>query len=217
MDSTRFPQKVIQPIVGKSLLWYVIERSKFINIPIIIATTERSMDDPIVKIAKECKVEYFRGSYEDVLDRYYQTAKKYSLNQIFRISADTPLIDPKFCSKMVKTLENGNMDYVRFGYNTVGIGMEGFRFEALEKAWLNAKLPQEREHVTMYIKNHPMDFKLHVIESDYNLVTKYWTVEHPEDLEFVKRIFEEFSNKDIFYTEDILKLLKRKPELTKKT
>ena len=85
MDSKRFHQKALRPIVGKPLLWHVIERSKRINIPIIVATTNRTIDDSIVEVTENCAVDCFRGSSEDVLDRYYQAAKKYSLDQIFRV------------------------------------------------------------------------------------------------------------------------------------
>ena len=214
MDSSRFPGKAIKPILQKPLLWHVIERSKKINIPIIVATTNRSIDVPIINVCKQCNVEYFRGSFEDVLDRYYQAAKKYSLENIFRISADTPLIDPRFCFKMVHLLENSSYDYIRFGYNTVGIGMEGFNFKTLESAWKESASSEEREHVTMYIKNHPEKFNLHVIESQYDLGDYHWTVETSYDLEFVDTIFNEFK-KEIFYTEDIISLIKRKPYLAK--
>ena len=129
MDSFRYPGKALKPILNKPLLWHVIERSKKINIPIIVATTNRRIDDPIIQVCEQCNVEYFRGSFKDVLDRYFKIALKYSLEQIFRISADTPLIDPRLCSKMVQFFENNAVDYVRFGYNTVGIGMEGFNFK----------------------------------------------------------------------------------------
>ena len=215
MDSSRFPGKALKPILNKPLLWHVIERSKKINIPIIVATSTRTIDDPIAKLSSDCNVEIFRGSFEDVVDRYYQTSKKYSLNQIFRISADTPLIDPRFCSKMVKIFETKKIDYVRFGYNTIGIGMEGFTFEAIEQVRKNAIKPQDLEHVTKYIKEHPHQFKIHVIESDYNLGNYNWTVENPYDLKFVNQIFEEFHDKEIFYTEDILKLFIEKPHLMK--
>jgi len=215
MDSTRYPSKAVQPILGKPVLWHVINRAKKINIPIIVATSNRTIDDPIEKITNESNTDCFRGSFEDVLDRYYQAAKKFKLDLIYRITADTPLIDPRFCRKMVEIFEKGKYDYVRFGYNTVGIGMEGITFTALEKAWFNSKNSEEREHVTMFTKNNPKIFRNHLIESNYNLGNFYWSVETPYDFEFVKNIFVEFQDKEIFYTEDILKLFEKKPNLQK--
>jgi spore coat polysaccharide biosynthesis protein SpsF (cytidylyltransferase family) len=215
MDSSRFPSKAIQPILGKSLLWHVINRAKKINIPIIVATSDRNIDDPIEDIANELKVDCFRGSFEDVLDRYYQAAKKFELDLIYRITADTPLLDSKFCKKMVKFFESSTYDYVRFGYNTVGIGMEGIRFNALKNAWENSKNREEREHVTMFVKNNPKIFQNYIIKSNHNLGEYHWTVETSYDFEFVKNIFLEFKDKDIFFTEDILELFKKKPKLAK--
>jgi spore coat polysaccharide biosynthesis protein SpsF (cytidylyltransferase family) len=215
MDSSRFPKKAIYPIFGKPLLWYVIERSKKINLPVIVATSSRKIDDPIVEITKSCGVEIFRGSFEDVLDRYYQVAKKFNLEQIFRVSADTPLIDPRLCTKMVQAFEDRTIDYIRFGYNTVGIGMEGFTFNALKTSWEKSKNPDDREHVTKFIKDHSDIFNTLVLETNYDLGKYHWTVETSYDFEFIKKIFIEFQNREIFFTEDILELLKRKPNLQK--
>jgi spore coat polysaccharide biosynthesis protein SpsF (cytidylyltransferase family) len=215
MDSTRFPSKAIQQILGKSLLWHVINRSKKIDVPVIVATSDREIDDPLEQIAKDTHVECFRGSFEDVLDRYYQAAKEFNLDIVYRISADTPLIDPRFCKKMVETFESKKFDYVRFGYNTIGIGMEGITFTALEKAWNESDSKKEREHVTMFIKNNPKKFHNHIIESDYDLGKFHWTVETPYDFKFVENIFLEFQNTDVFFTEDILSLMEKKPSLQK--
>lgn len=216
MDSTRFPSKAIQLILGKPLLWHVINRAKEIGIPIIIATSNRIIDDDIEKIANESNVDCFRGSFEDVLDRYYQTSKKYELDFIYRITGDTPLLDPLLGKRIVKIFEKNKFDYVRSGDNVIGIGMEGITFNALKEAWTNSKNKEEREHVTMYVKNHPEKFKNHVVESDYSVGTYHWSVETPYDFEFVKKIFIELQDKGIFVTEDILELFKRKPNLKKK-
>ncbi|MFZ1077867.1 MAG: glycosyltransferase family protein [Nitrosotalea sp.] len=215
-DSSRFPSKVLQIIEGKPLLWHVIERSKKIGIPIIVATTQRDIDDKIIEISNECDVKYYRGSTNDVLDRYYQASKEYKLNEIFRITADSPLIDPHLCSQIVKSFETSEVDYVRPAANTVlGIGMEGFTFEALEKAWLNAKSPAEREHVTPYIINPENGFRILEIQTGYDLGKFHWTVDVPYDLEFIRGIFAELYKNGIFYTDDILELLRKKPYLMK--
>jgi len=188
---------------------------KKIDIPIIVATSDRVIDNDIEKIANDAKIDCFRGSFEDVLDRYYQAAKEHELDFIYRITADTPLLDPRFCRKMVEIFEKSEYDYVRFGYNAVGIGMEGITFDALKESWTNSKNTEEREHVTMYIKNHPKRFQNYVIESDYNLGKYHWTVETQYDFEFVKNVFVELQNKGVFFTEDILELFEKKPNLQK--
>ena len=215
MDSSRFPSKASALILEKPLLWHVIERSKKIGIPVILATTSRDIDDPIVEIAKNCNVEIFRGSYKNVLERFYETAKKFSIENIFRISADTPLIDPRLCSKMVKIFQSGEYDYIRFDYNTVGIGMEGFTFSTLENAYHNVCTDEEKEHVTIFMKNPLNNFKLKVIDTNYDLGKYDWTVETKEDLKFVNNLFKEFKNNENFYVEDVLNLIKEKPHLSK--
>jgi len=215
MDSSRFPSKASALILEKPLLWHVIERSKKIGIPVILATSSRDIDDPIVEIAKNCNIEIFRGSYKNVLERFYETAKKFSIENIFRISADTPLIDPRLCSKMVKIFQSGEFDYIRFDYNTVGIGMEGFTFSTLDNAYNNANTDEEKEHVTIFMKNPLNNFKLKVIDTNYDLGKYDWTVETKEDLKFVNNLFKEFKNNENFYVEDILNLIKEKPHLSK--
>lgn len=215
MDSTRFPSKAVQPILDKPLLWHVINRAKKIGIPIIIATSNRVIDNDIEKIAIESKVDCFRGSFEDVLDRYYQTAKKYELDFIYRITGDTPLLDPRLCKKIVEIFEKSKYDYVRSGDNVIGVGMEGITFHALKNAWTYSKNKEEREHVTMYIKNHPEKFQNYVVESEYNIGEYHWSVETPYDFEFVKNIFTELQDKETFFTEDILELFERKHNLKK--
>ena len=215
MDSSRFPSKASALILQKPLLWHVIERSKKIGIPVFLATSSRDIDDPIVEIAKNCNVEIFRGSYKNVLERFYETAKKFSIENIFRITADTPLIDPRLCSKMVKIFQSGEFDYIRFDYNTVGIGMEGFTFSTLENAYNNSNTDEEKEHVTIFMKNPSNNFKLKVIDTNYDLGKYDWTVETKEDLKFVNNLFKEFKNNENFYVEDILNLIKEKPHLSK--
>lgn len=215
MDSSRFPSKATALILNKPLLWHVIERSKKIGIPVIVATTSRQIDDPIEEITKNCGVSIFRGSYKNVLERYYQTAKEFSIENIFRISADTPLLDPKLCSEMVQIFNNNDFDYVRFDENTVGIGMEGFKFSALEKAFFNVKSDEEKEHVTIYLKNKSNNFKSKTIQTKYDLGKFHWTVETKYDLEFVTNIFKEFKTRTIFYTDEILELIKIYPNLKK--
>jgi spore coat polysaccharide biosynthesis protein SpsF len=208
MDSSRFPGKATQLIEGKPILFHVIERSKLIGIPVIVATTTRKVDDPIEEISKKCGVKCFRGAFEDVLDRYYQAAKQNSIDVIFRITADCPLIDPKLCKKLVNVFEdNPQVDYARFVNYPIGVGMEGCTFSALENAWQNAKLHEEREHVTVYLKIPSKNFHIVELSPSNELGEHYWAVEEPNDLSFVSKIFSFFKNKKIFYTEDILLLL----------
>ena len=166
-----------------------------------------------VEIAKNAKVRFFRGSKNDVLDRYYQVAKKFGLEWIIRITADCPIVDPRESIKVAKLLRSSNIDYVALDEKTYpdGLDTEGFTFESLEIAWKNAKLKSEREHVSPYIKNN--NFKKKTISYKDNLSHFRWTVDYKDDLEFFKLIFKKLKNKKIVHLNDMLKILNDNPEL----
>ena len=220
MGSTRLPNKTLELIEGKSLLEHIINRlknSKKIN-EIIIATSENPKDNLIERFSIENKINFFRGSEEDVLDRYYKAAKKFKVSTIVRITADDPFKDPKIIDKIINSLlENSNLDYVS---NTIkptfpeGIDTEVFTFKALEKAWKLAKEKEEREHVTPFIINNPSLFKTLNIENQEDLSNLRWTIDYPEDLEFAKKIYKKlYKENHIFEMQDIIELLKKEPNL----
>ena len=219
-DSNRFPKKVLKIINQQPVLWHVINQCKEMNLDIIVATTKRKKDDPIVKIAKKMKVKFFRGSKNDVLDRYYQTAKKFNLNGIIRITADCPFIDPKESMKVVKSLKLKKTDYISLDEKTYpdGLDIEGFTFESLELAWKNARLKSEREHVTPYIYKFPKKFKINVIQVPKNLRRPEirLTIDNPEDLILVRQIMLKFNkNKLLPRLENIINLIDSNSELKK--
>ena len=200
LDSFRLPFKALEIIENNHLLWHIIHRIKKMGLPIIIATTNRPIDDSIVKIAENSDVIAFRGNTDDVLDRYYQCTKKFSLKKIIRITGDCPLIDPNESIKVVNKL---NLDYDYVGLDEItypdGLDTEGFTFNILEKAWKNAKLKSEREHVTPYMKNPKNLFSIFSIVLEKNFGNFRWTVDYPDDLEFIRKIYKSFSPRTIFY------------------
>lgn len=144
MGSTRLPCKIFKEVDGVKLLKYMLDRVSKSNLlkKTIIATTSLSRDDVVEKFCAENRVECFRGSENDVLDRYYQCAKKYSINTIVRLTSDCPLSDPEIIDKAVNLFFAKQVDYA---VNTVppetstypdGSDVEVFSFKALEKAWL---------------------------------------------------------------------------------
>jgi spore coat polysaccharide biosynthesis protein SpsF len=221
MGSTRLPGKVLMDVCGKPILEHVIERTKKCKEidSIVVATTNRVEDKVIIKLAKKCKTKSFTGSEKDVLDRYYQAAKKFNANIIVRITADCPLIDSLVIDKVVKYhLENQReVDYTtKPRAYPEGLDVEVFSFEILKKAWKEAKKPSEREHVTPYILNHPEIFYLSELSNDINndFSSMHWSVDEEQDLKFVKKIYKKlYKDGEIFYMEDVLKLLKEQPEL----
>lgn len=154
--STRLPGKVLRELAGKTVLEFHLERvlrsSKLKKV--IVATTHEPADDAIVTIAEKFKIPVYRGSSEDVLDRYYQTAKLYQPDYIVRLTSDCPLIDAQLIDQVIAFALRASADYIS---NTLkptfpdGQDIEVFRYAALEKAWKEAKLVSEREHVTSYI------------------------------------------------------------------
>ncbi len=217
MGSSRLPGKVLMKSDnGMPILYHVINQlrhcSKVKNL--VIATTTNQEDDEIEKFADNNSVDVFRGNEKDVLDRYFQCAKKYSFSTIVRITSDCPLIDPQIVDKVIERFFSGNYDYAT---NTlirtfpIGTDAEVFSFSALETAWKNAQLPSEREHVTPHLRNKG-NFKTINVENDTNISNLRLTVDRIEDFELIKEILKNISVIPI-HLEDTLELFSRKPEL----
>lgn len=219
--STRLPGKVLKNIVGKPMLAHVIERVENIRLvdEIVIATTVKEEDRVILRLANDCGVKSFSGSEEDVLDRYYQAAKRYQADVIVRITSDCPLIDPEVVDKAIAFYlkYKGTVDYVsnslRRSYPR-GLDTEVFSFEVLERTWQKAKEPHQREHVTPYIYKHPETFRLANVENSEDRSYMRWTVDEEKDLEFVKEVYKRlYKEGEIFLMKDVLTLLRKEPQL----
>lgn len=193
MTSTRLPGKVLKEVMGRPLLSYQIERLKKIdNIEnIIIATTTNKEDDPIVELCKKESVSCFRGSENDVLNRYYQAAKKFGVKHIMRITSDCPLIDPSICDQVAKVYCESNVDLVHTGATFAeGVDCEILPFQSVEKAWHESNQKLEREHVTLYIHNHHELFKKITLTNKTDDSKYRFTVDEKEDFLVVKAIIE---------------------------
>ena len=217
MGSSRLPSKVLMKSDdGRPLLYYVINQLRYCTKVknLVIATTTNQEDDEIEKFANDNSVNIFRGKEKDVLDRYFQCAKKYSFSTIVRITADCPLIDPQIVDKVIEKFFSGNYD---FATNTltrtfpIGTDVEVFSFSALNRAWENTQLPSEREHVTPYLRKEE-NFKIINIENDKNISNLRLTVDRIEDFELIKQILNNISINPI-HLEDVLELFSQKPEL----
>jgi len=223
--STRLPRKVLKIIKGKTILQHVIERVKTCKkiTDIIIATTIKQEDDIIVEEAKKSNVKSYRGSQEDVLSRYYHAAQENKTDIIIRITSDCPVIDPKIIDYMIeKFLEikkTGNIDYISNKIKMTyprGLDVEVFSFKALEKSFLEAKLPYEREHVTPYIYLNPDKFKILNYENAVDYSRFRWTLDTEDDLKVIKAIYDNLYKQDkIFYFQDILDFILKHPEISK--
>ena len=216
MGSTRLPGKVLACIASQPMLWHVVNRTRRAKLldEVVVATSTDASDVPVVLFCEQEKIPCFRGSQDDVLDRYYQAAKGYQASVVVRITADCPLIDPEVVDEVIDVYLKGDYDYVT---NTApptfpdGLDTEVFSFQALERAWHEAKRQSEREHVTPYIYNHPELFRMGNVASGKDLSGMRWTVDEPSDLEFVRVVYEH-ANGMLFNMEHVIDLLERHPE-----
>ena len=169
MGSTRLPGKVLKELErGKTCLEYVIRQLQavFDIKNVVIATTILEEDDVIEQFCIERGINVFRGEPRNVLDRYYNCAKEFSMQNIVRITSDCPLIDPEIVSELIKKMRAGEFDYVSNALKRtfpIGLDAEIFTFHALEQSWKVAELSSEKEHVTPFIKKNFKSFKLTII------------------------------------------------------
>jgi len=218
MGSSRLPGKVMMSIDEQNtLLHYVIQQLKFSELTknIIIATTTSKKDDSIVDFATKMNLDHFRGEVDNVLDRYYQCAKNFSVSTIVRISADDPLIDPTVIDRVIEKFYSNSYDYVSNTHPRTfpqGNEIEVFSFETLESAWKNAKKISEKEHVTPYIYNNKEKFRIANVEHSKDLSSLRWTVDTQNDLDFVRLLISKIQKMPILIT-DILDVLSKEPDL----
>jgi spore coat polysaccharide biosynthesis protein SpsF len=218
MGSTRFPGKVMVELNDNhNVLDYVINQLRFSKSikNLIIATTFLEEDDIIVEYAKKNNLEYFRGEPLDVLDRYYQCAKKFSLETIVRMTSDSPFLDPLILDKTVNKFQEDDFDFVSNNLIRtfpIGIDTEVFSFKTLEQAWKEAKLPSEREHVTTFIKKNKEVFKIYNLENNQKIPIYRLTIDRNEDLEFLRAIASNITKQPILM-EDIYELFLQKPKI----
>lgn len=219
--SSRLPGKVLRELCGKTDLEWVIERlgrSRYVE-EIIVATTLRKEDIPIVNLVSGLGLRVFAGSADDVLDRFYQVAKLVIPEYVIRITADCPVIDAEILDDAIEKMGPGD-EYCWAATETLadGLDIEIIRYDALVKTWKEAKLASEREHVTLYMKNHPERFKTTNYECTFaNLHDERWTLDEEKDYQLLKIIFEHFTEKgnEYFSARDIYEYLKRNPEIRK--
>lgn len=219
MGSSRLPGKVLADIHGRPLIGRLIDRMRSVKElqQVIVATTTNTEDDVLVEWLVAHDVPYFRGSCDDVLDRYYQCTLLHPSEFVVRVTADDPLKDPSLVSQAIHLCASSpEVDYASNTLTTSfpeGLDIEVVRFRALERAHREAKLPSEREHMTSYIWNHPERFVLRNFEMEPNLSHWRWTVDKPADLELVRRIFGHFSDKPLVGYREVIDWLNQHREL----
>ena len=220
MGSTRLPGKTMEKITkDKRVIDFVVEQLKFSKIieKIIVAIPDSIEDDVTYNHLLSKKIQTYRGSLKNVLDRYYQCAKNISSSVIVRVTADCPLIDPEIVDKVIMKFIKNKFDYVSnthprtFPYGTE---TEVFSFNALEKAWNETRNDFDREHVTPYFYKNPNKFSIGNVIQEKNQSNYRWTIDYNEDLELVKYIANNIIKKPIL-TNDIINLIIKNPNLLK--
>ncbi|HWR41103.1 MAG TPA: glycosyltransferase family protein [Patescibacteria group bacterium] len=219
MSSSRLPGKVLQPILGRPMLDWMIERVKRSrNIDqLVLATSREESDNPLAEYCQDKGIECFRGSLDDVLDRFYQAALQYRADHIVRLTADCPLLDPALLDQVIALHLDGSYDISCSGACDTfpdGMDVSVVTFAALARTWQEAVLPSEREHVTSYMFNHPERYLLGVVHHTEKLGHWRWSVDEPEDFDLVSRIFAALCPvKSDFGFADICAFIRRNPEV----
>jgi spore coat polysaccharide biosynthesis protein SpsF len=237
MSSTRLPGKVLLDIAGEPMLARVVARTSRAESvhQVLVATTTDASDDPVAARCASMGILYTRGSLNDVLDRYYQAASQAKAEIVVRITGDCPVIDPVLIDDCVNTLLDGSFDFTCNRLPPpftrtypIGLDTEVCTFAALEKAWNDAKETFHREHVMPFIyegvslvtENRSLStgiskrgFKIAQLHHDPDYGRMRWTVDTPEDLEFMRQVYSRFDGRDDFTWQEVLALVQREPEL----
>ena len=194
MASTRLPGKVLLDLGGRSVLWRVIERAKAIPGAevVVCAVPDGSTDDPVADEAERAGAVVTRGSETDVLDRYYRAALAVKADAVMRVTSDCPLIDPTVCGDLIRLWREAGADYGCI--NTPpswphGLECEVFSFAWLERAAREAVKPSDREHVSLFIRDHPDATKVNMPGPGPETVRHRWTLDHPDDLTFLRALW----------------------------
>jgi glutamate-1-semialdehyde aminotransferase/spore coat polysaccharide biosynthesis protein SpsF (cytidylyltransferase family) len=221
LGSTRLPRKVLADICGKPMLAHVVERVRLARTAqqVVVATTTATHDNELAQFCAANKIECFRGDENDVLDRFFQAAKKYNADIVVRITADCPLIDPQVIDRITEIFARENVDYASNAIEPTypdGLDTEVFSFAALERAWREAKKTSEREHVTPYLRNSGK-FRVRNVTNELgtSFANERWTVDEPVDLEFVRAIYKNMNGHAAFGMTDVLVLLEKNSALKK--
>lgn len=217
MGSTRFPNKVMRPIVGKPMIELLLYRLSLVQKidQIVLATSDHPRNQPLVSHVQQLSYPVYQGNEDDVLDRYYQAAKIYQPEVVVRITGDCPLIDPELVDEAINQFSQGNVDYLSNASPPTypdGLDVEVFSFDALATAWQVATKPSDLEHVTPYIRESGQ-FRTGNLAADQDWSKERWTVDEPEDFEVVRHVFEHFQPRLDFSWREVLELRQQQPHL----
>lgn len=224
--STRMPEKVIQPFYEQqTILDLLLEKAKMVKLPVVLATTINPLDDRIVTLAEKHQITVFRGSENDVLDRFIQAAHQAGLEKIIRVCADNPFLDLTSLQLLTDTFSSSDADYLGFQLEGdrpsilthFGFWAEAVRLSALEKV---ASLTDEKlyhEHVTNFVYGNPALFKVQFIKADPLVFSRSdirMTLDTAEDFALQKQIYAAIRRQNpTFGIREIVQYLDNHPQL----
>lgn len=220
MASERLPGKVLLDVAGQTMLERVIRRVRGARLvdAIVVATSVNPLDDAIAAACAALDATVFRGSEDDVLDRFRSAARQFDARVCVRVCADSPFVDPQVCDRTIEALATSDppADYASNKLRPsfpLGLDVEAFTVAALERAWRKADKRYERAHVTPYIYEHPEEFRLVPVESDVDRHNWRWTVDTPDDLQFAREMFERLGGGNDFSWRDAVAVVDRESTL----
>ena len=224
MTSSRLPGKVLMHAAGITMLEHLVRRLKVVQSinQIILATTINDADLPLIELAKQLNISYFRGSEKNVMERVINAANSISGDVVVEITADCPIIDPEIVEQTISMFKVHKADYVSNALirsSPDGMDTQVFSLDTLKRSSKMTNDPLDQEHVTLHIRNNPKIFShVHLIAPP----EIYWpelglTLDELSDYKLIKKIIEHFEKKNnqLFSCNDVVRLLRKNPEYIK--
>ena len=227
MNSKRFPNKILKKIFNKTILQLIVERAKKINFidDIILVTGNEEKNKSLINESEKLGIKIYSGSDENLLDRFYNAGLKYNSKNIIRLTGDSPLIDYTIINSAMSIFQNNNYDILsvdRIPTLPIGMNFEIFTHNSIKTAWneLSKTFNTNDEFLNNFIspvqyllsnsKFNNFDFILKQNFSHYRV-----TIDYKEDFDLVKKIFQNFTNKEDIFLSDITSLLDQNIDLQK--
>lgn len=218
MASSRYPGKALVPLAGRPLLLVLLERMRSTGLPVVLATSTHPENDPLAALAQQAGVPVFRGHEDDVLLRHVECARRHGAADVVRVTGDNPLTDTETLLRLVELHQSEQADYTYVPGDALLMGIlpEAISRAALERSWERGEPRHRSELVTLYIKEHPGEFKIRTAELPQGLYRPGYrlTVDEADDVKLMQALFERLSPKgELVTTREAIALLDREPAL----
>lgn len=221
MGSSRLPGKVMSDISGRPMVICVADRLRRANLvdEVAIATSDAPSDDVLVAIARAHGLRAARGPVDDIALRLLTAARELDADYIVRVWGDCPLLDPAVVDALVDACVKGRYIYASNGMRgrrtyPVGLDAEVYRRDALERIAAADGDPRYREFPVEFVLANFDESSFVALQISADLSALHWTVDYPEDLETVRRIYDVLGDsRDRAGLKELLVLLEQRPEL----